>query len=187
MKLIYISHPETEADAEVPVAQWPLAGQGISRAITLSRRNWPGKAWRAIASGEAKAQQTAKILFPSGFETWNELGEIDRSATGWLEAEDHAEQMRLFYEEPHESARGWERAVDARARMEAAVRRIWMAGRDTVLVGHGTVGTLLWSALLKSGIDQRHHQSSNGQGWMAESFGPGAWRPIHGWRPFEAL
>ena len=53
-----------------------------------------------------------------------ELGEIDRSSTGFLPEAEHAAAARAFFERPDESARGWETAHHARARIVRAVEAI---------------------------------------------------------------
>ena len=48
------------------------------------------------------------------------IGENDRSATGFLPREEFWATADLFFAHPTESIRGWERAIDAQARIVAA-------------------------------------------------------------------
>ena len=50
-------------------------------------------------------------------------GENDRSATGFLAPPDFEAAADRFFAEPETSFRGWERAIDAQARIVAAVDR----------------------------------------------------------------
>ncbi len=75
-----------------------------------------------------------------------ELGEIDRSSTGFLPDEEHAALGRACFEQPAVSVRGWETAEHAQQRVALAVGEVLTGygADDTVaLIGHGGVGTLL--------------------------------------------
>ena len=47
------------------------------------------------------------------------MGENDRSATGFLPGPDFEAMADRFFAQPDQSAEGWERAVDAQARIMA--------------------------------------------------------------------
>jgi broad specificity phosphatase PhoE len=61
----------------------------------------------------------------------------------WLRTE--RTETDAFFARPEESVRGWERVVDAQARVAAAVDDILQgfSGESTGLVAHGGVGSLL--------------------------------------------
>ncbi len=66
----------------------------------------------------------------------------------------------MLFARPSESVRGWERAVDAQARIVRAVNRILDAREhgDIAIVAHGGVGTLLLCHLLKEPISRGRDQ-----------------------------
>ncbi|NDV01119.1 histidine phosphatase family protein [Pseudoroseicyclus tamaricis] len=187
MRLIYVSHPEVVIDPGVPVPDWQLSEVGRARTQALAARGWPGDGWRFVSSPERKARETAGLLAAGGpVEVAETSGEIDRSATGYLPHAEHEAHADALFGEPERSAGGWERAVDAQGRMLALAERLAGEGRDTLLVGHGGVGTLLWCALAGRPIARAEDQRGGGHVWEAAWEG-GAWAARHPWRPFEAL
>lgn len=72
-----------------------------------------------------------------------------------------------FFRKPLESIRGWERAIDAQARVVSAAFTMFEATRDLpaiAVVSHGAVGTLLYCYLTRQPISRRHDQPPNGGG-----------------------
>ncbi len=121
------------------------------------------------------------------------MGENDRSATGFLPPEEFERVADSFFAQPETSVRGWERAIDAQARIVAEAR-IALAEHmqgdgphgDLLLVGHGGVGTLLYCHLAAVAISRQHDQPPIGGGCYftapLETL-----IPDHGWRPMEEL
>ena len=75
--------------------------------------------------------------------------------------------VREFFGNPHESIRGWERAIDAQTRIVNAVSRILREDEtsgDIVVVSHGGVGCLLTAHLQKVEIGQESRPSHPGGG-----------------------
>jgi len=78
--------------------------------------------------------------------------------------------------------RGWERAIDAQARVVRAVEEI--AAKDKTsgaiaIVSHGAVGTLLYCHLAGEPIARRRDQPPNGGGnYYRFTLSP---RAAHGW------
>ena len=75
-----------------------------------------------------------------------DLGENDRSATGFLPPPEFERMADAFFANPTVSVRGWERAVDVQARIVAAVRAVAAAEEgagDILVAAHGAVGALL--------------------------------------------
>lgn len=182
-RLLFLSHPEVRIDPAVPVPDWGLSPTGRARALMLAAR-LPAFA-RVLASPEAKARETAAILAPAGFGTDAGLAEVDRSATGFLSPPAHEAMADLLFQRPEHSAGGWERAVDAQARIVAALDRAGGEG-DLLLVGHGATGTFLRCHLSGRPISRAEDQPRQGCGWLALR-GTGGWTVAHGWLPFEAL
>jgi len=96
-----------------------------------------------------------------------ELGENDRSSTGYLPAHEFEQVANAFFAEPHRSVRGWERAIDAQTRVVTAAHKISAATRGlaaVAIVSHGAVGTLLYCYLTQQPISRRFDQPPNGGG-----------------------
>ncbi|WP_164076605.1 histidine phosphatase family protein, partial [Stenotrophomonas maltophilia] len=72
-----------------------------------------------------------------------------------------------FFATPAESVRGWERAIDAQARVEAAVATILEGhpGGDIAFVAHGGVGTLLLCHYRAEPISRAADQPFEGHYW----------------------
>lgn len=148
MFALYITHPQVAIDPAVPVPDWGLSGRGRERAALAAASDWAGQIGRFVASTERKAVETADILAAGRVpvETDHAMGENDRSATGFLPPDAFEAAANWFFAHSQESFHGWERAIDAQARIVAAVERV-LATHDPALpiafVGHGGVGTLL--------------------------------------------
>jgi len=114
------------------------------------------------------------------------LGENDRSSTGYLPKPDFEAMADAFFAHPEESVRGWERAVDAQARVVAAMRDVLRAAPsgDIAVVSHGGVGALLLCHLRSSPISRDADQPS-GSGGHVLAFSRSGWNLRHGWRPID--
>ncbi len=184
--LRYVSHPEVAIDPDVPVPAWDLSERGRVRARALATQPWASTLGRVVSSAEPKAIRTAEVLADHvglDVEVRPRTGEIDRSATGYVSVERHEELADRLFADPTRSANGWERAVDAQARITAAVVDLFADGPDDVaVVGHGGVGTLLLCHLAGLAIDRRHDQRSAGQFW---TFDRGSGAVTHRWQPID--
>ncbi len=187
-RLIYLSHPQVQIDPAVEVTDWGLSAVGRARVEAAAAAGWPGAGVRILSSAERKARETAERLSrPAGLsvEIDAEMGEIDRSATGYVPAARHDALARQLFAHPEDSAEGWERAVDAQARVVAALHRALQMPGDLLIVGHGGVGSLLWCHLAGIAITPEADQpAGGGQVWLAEEEA-GQVRPVHGWRALE--
>lgn len=147
--LIYVTHPDVVKDPDVPVPQWPLSARGRERMAAMLGQPWVGGIGAIHASTERKARDGAEILaahLKLPYTSVAELGEIDRSSTGFLPHDAHAALARACFEFPDQSAGGWETARHAQQRVAQAVERLLRADTaagDIALIGHGGVGTLL--------------------------------------------
>jgi broad specificity phosphatase PhoE len=91
----------------------------------------------------------------AGYSVVDDLGENDRSATGYLPKQEFEATADAFYARPQESVRGWERAADAQARIVRAVDQIVSqtpAEGDVAIVGHGAPERCQRSARSGTGI-----------------------------------
>jgi broad specificity phosphatase PhoE len=178
-----VTHPEVHVRPEVPVTQWELSATGRARLAHLVAQPWTADLTRVVSSTERKAVETAEALaahvgLPVRLDP--DLGENDRSATGYLPPPEFEATADEFFAHPDVSVRGWETARSAQQRIVAAVRRsVSGAEGDTAVVGHGGVGTLLLCHLLGVPIDRSHDQPGQGSHF---AFDPLTGRVEHGWR-----
>lgn len=185
-KLIFITHPDVDIDPERAIPDWGLNATGRARARAFASSPILSRVTAIWSSTERKAVETAECLAsPRGLtvRTNAELGENDRSATGFLPRETFEAAADEFFARPDESFRGWERAIDAQDRITSAARSIVAQHEhgDLALVSHGAVGTLLWCRLMGLAIDRCHDQAAQGHFWVADI---ASLRPETGWRLF---
>lgn len=186
MQIFFVTHPEVAVDLAVPVPDWGLSPAGRSRLAHLVALPWVRELSGVVSSTERKAVETAEVLaavvgVPPA--TDEALGENDRSATGYLPPAEFEAVADEFFARPHDSVRGWERAVDAQRRVVAAVGRVAAAASgDVAVVAHGGVGALLLCSLLGEPIDRRYDQPGQGS-WYR--FDAATGEVAHGWRRLD--
>jgi broad specificity phosphatase PhoE len=168
--LVFITHPEVVIDPDQPITEWPLNAIGRARmerfADLLDGRNVTA----IYASTERKAQDGAAIVAERlglSYQAHEDLGENVRSSTGFIAPPEFWEVVREFFGRPHESTRGWERAIDAQTRIVNAVSRILReeeTSGDILVVSHGAVGCLLTAYLQKVEIGRESRPQHPGGG-----------------------
>jgi broad specificity phosphatase PhoE len=168
--LIFITHPEVVIDPNQTITEWPLNPIGRARmerfVDLLAGRNVTA----VYASTERKATDGAAIVAERlglPYATHEDLGENDRSSTGFIAPPEFWDVVREFFGHPHESIRGWERAIDAQTRIVNAVSRILREDEtagDMIVVSHGAVGCLLTAHLQNVEIGQESRPSHPGGG-----------------------
>ena len=132
-KLRYITHPEVTVDPSVAVTRWNLSPVGLARAHAIVRQPWASAIGRIVSSTEAKAVQTATILSEHlgiSIEIREDLGENDRSATGFVAPTRFEALADAFFAEPTRSVAGWERADDAQRRIVAGLADLLRVTRE---------------------------------------------------------
>jgi broad specificity phosphatase PhoE len=186
-RLLIISHPDVVVDRHVPITDWGLSDIGRARAAGFAVSDTFAGVTQIFSSAEQKARDTAVILaaprnLPVKIRA--ELGENDRSATGFLPPAEFEAAADAFFAQPTASFRGWETAVAAQSRIHKAVTSIITAhaGGDLAIVTHGAVGTLLWCALSDRPIDRQYDQPGQGHFWQADLK---TLTPDSGWRPLD--
>lgn len=191
MRLVYfITHPDVIIDPAVPVPRWPLSSRGRERMKKLLAQPWMDSISSVYCSTEQKAIDGAEVLaghLMIVYEMIDELGEIDRSATGYLPQEEHAVTAEMFFVHPDKSIRGWERARDAQRRMVGAVERVIDGdkGKGAIaIVSHGGVGTLYLCQLKGCPISWGERQSV-GSGGNYYCFEAQSKALLHGWKPID--
>lgn len=189
---LYITHPQVRMDPDIPVPRWGLSDIGRARAEAAATWPWAKALGRIVSSDEVKAVETAEILARAAglsVEIAEGTHENDRSATGFLPPPEFEKAADRFFGYPEESFRGWERAVDAQARIVAAVSRI-LDGHDPALpiafVGHGGVGTLLKCHFERRPISREGDQPGGGGNLYRFSLADRAvscnWTPMEHWQ-----
>lgn len=187
-RLIYfVTHPEVVIDPNKDVRTWSLSEVGIRRAKEMLKQPWIKEVKSISSSKEQKALDLAQVVadyLDLEIMTLEELGEIDRSSTGFI-GEGFWEVVDAFYSNPTESARGWERAMDAQQRIISAVKRVIESTteQNIFIASHGAVGALLLSYLKKTDISIKEDQPGKGGGNYFV-FGSD-WKLIHAWKPID--
>jgi broad specificity phosphatase PhoE len=181
----YISHPQVAVDPAVDVTRWGLSEQGRARARLMTTRPWVAGIRRIVTSEETKALETAAVLAAAlgvDVEPRPETGEIDRSAAGFLPPSEFEAVADACFARPDESARGWERAIDAQRRIVDALADVVAdeAAGDVAVVGHGGVGTLWYCHLAGVPIARRWDQPGQGHVFTVDRG-----RPLHHWQPID--
>lgn len=189
-RLIFLTHPEVVIDPQVPVPAWPLSATGRWRMSQFVERL---RAWDLSAvysSDERKALDGGEIVADAlgvPHRVDPELGENDRSSTGYVPPPRFWEIVDAFFAAPDESVLGWETARAAQARIVAAVRRADAAeppDRDLLVVSHGGVGRLLAAALMNVSIGDELKPAHPGGGCWLEIDRPGL-KIIGDWQAIE--
>jgi broad specificity phosphatase PhoE len=188
----FITHPEVVIDPAVPVPRWPLSGPGLARMRLLLQQPWVTQITAVYCSAEQKAIDGASVLaahLALNVHEVAELGENDRSATGYLPAPEFERVVDEFFAHPAVSIRGWEPAAVAQQRIVHAVTAIIAqdgSSGSIAIVAHGGVGTLLLCALAGYAIDRRYEQPGQGGGNYYAFDAPS--RVLrHGWRPIDTF
>ncbi|QGG93918.1 histidine phosphatase family protein [Actinomarinicola tropica] len=185
--LRYITHPDVVPDPDVLVPEWRLSPTGVARARAMAAQPWVEATGRVVSSPENKARAAAAILAERlhlVVEVRPDTGEIDRSSTGYLPAEEHEAHADRFFALPDVSTGGWERAADAQERVHAALADLLVPGEaDVAVVGHGAVGTLWYCRLTGQPIDRRHDQPGQGHYFTVDLV---TREVLHPWRPIDA-
>jgi broad specificity phosphatase PhoE len=201
----FITHPDVIIDPDKPIERWGLSARGRERMRSLCQQPWLRSVGCVLSSSEQKALDGAELLVAAlavPQRIVHELGEYDRSSTGLLPPAEFWPLVEQFFAQPEQSIRGWERAVDAQARVLEAVRGAvagWQEQArsserpDLAFVAHGAVGALLLAALSGAAISREFDQPRSAPGSVPGSGGgyyfsfslpelklQHAWRPIDG-------
>jgi broad specificity phosphatase PhoE len=190
-RLVYfITHPDVVIDPKIPVPQWPLSERGVERMRRLLRQPWIAQLEAIYCSTEQKAIDGAAIVSQATglpFHQLGALGENDRSATGYLPGAEFQRTADAFFARPHESIRGWERAVDAQARIVEALEDVARRARGSgpiAVISHGGIGALLMCQFKRVAISRAEEQpGTSGGNYFVCRMPDGVL--VHGWRPID--
>jgi broad specificity phosphatase PhoE len=179
--LHFITHPEVMIDPLVPVPRWGLTPLGIARMRACAGLPEMAAVASVWASTEAKAIEGAGILagrLGLPVQVHPGLGENDRGATGYLPEAEFQRTADAFFANPEQSIRGWERAVDAQARIVAAINAVLAAAPPgpVAVVAHGGVGALLRAHLAGAPVSRAWDQPGAGCRFVVQrGRAPGPW------------
>ena len=158
--------------------------------LRMLQNRWASGVSAIYWSTEQKAIEGAAIISEAlgiPYTTIPELGENDRSATGYLSEPEFDIVVDEFFSRPEESVRGWERAVDAQQRIIAGTKAALEAmpfDGNVAIVAHGGTGALLLCHLAGVPISRGWDQPpTNGGNYFA--FEPMTFRLLHGWRSID--
>jgi broad specificity phosphatase PhoE len=184
----YLTHPEVQIDPDVPVISWGLSPVGQARVQALVNSGWLAGTTQIISSDEIKAIETAEPIAAAlnvKLEIREAMHENERSATGYLPPAEFESVADAFFANPALSIRGWERAIDAQARIVKEAEAVLGRNQDgdVLFVGHGAVGTLLFCHYSKLRIDRSHDQAGGGGNYF--SLLREGRRVLHPWRRIE--
>ena len=188
----FITHPNVLITRDVPVPQWPLSQVGRARMKVALGQTWISDISAVYCSTERKAIDGAEILGAHLCLNANEvpdLGENDRSATGFLPPHEFEAVADEFFSSPMQSVRGWETAANAQARVVnavGAIARLDPSNGSIAIVSHGAVGTLLYCALSGNPISRQWDQPANSGGnYYAFQLEPQ--RTFSWWKPIDEI
>lgn len=166
-QLIFLTHAEVVIDPDVPVPDWPLSEVGRKRHAEFAESAVLKNVTALYASEERKARDGAQITGAALGLTPKlraDLGENDRKATGYLPGPAFEAAADQFFAAPNISFKGWERAVDAQARIVGAAKAVIdeASDGDVLIISHGAVGALLRCHLKGIAITRTEDQMPGG-------------------------
>lgn len=182
--LFFITHPEVVVDRTIPVTSWSLSEAGRGRIRAFVAGGALAGVGGVYSSGEVKAREAAAVVAGAlglGVTVVAELGENDRSSTGYLPKERFEAAADQFFARPDESFQGWETARDAQRRIARAVDAILLeapASGDVAIISHGAVGTLYKCHVGGLAIDRQQDQVRQGCYFRVDR---ASRRLLHGW------
>lgn len=179
--MFFLTHADVGIDLGIPITDWGLSEVGRARVRSGLSQPWLSEITSLWSSSERKAIDTAEIL--SGtlglpILTLHDLGENDRSSTGYLPLAEFERTADAFFAEPDRSVRGWATARAEQSRILAAIETVRAHDPDgcPLVVSHGAVGALLLAHLLDRDISRELDQPRNGGGnWFALGDGSPRW------------
>jgi broad specificity phosphatase PhoE len=149
--LVLIRHARVRPEPGKPHRLWGLTEEGRRAAATLALDEAVRDVTLFASSAEPKAVETAAAVATGRpVVEIEDLGELDRSAAGWLASEqERMELVRAIFENPTTSVRGCESAADALARFTRGVDTLVAEHPEggLAVVTHGTVLALYMAHL----------------------------------------
>src|SRR5262249_49518169 len=140
---------------------------------------------KAIDGGTIVAEHCGLVLG-----TRADLGERDRSSTGYLAPEEFRAVVARSFAQPEASVRGWEASAVAQRRIVAAVTDTVARDRASgsiAIVSHGGVAALLLShaSAQPIGPDAQQPGANGGNYFLLAVDRARPMEVVHGWRPID--
>ena len=110
----FIARPNVIVSKDVPVTQWPLSELGRARMTKCLEQPRVSEIRSIYCSTERKSADGARILaahLSLSFVQVPELGENDRTSTGFLAPSEFERVASEFFANPMASVRGWYRRL----------------------------------------------------------------------------
>jgi len=189
-EIYFITHPDVVVDPHTPVPDWSLSERGLARMRAGLSQPWIARLTAVYSSAERKAREGGEILAERvgcTLQVRPALGEVDRSATGYLPHAEHEATANAMFAEPDVSARGWETARNAQRRIVGALTALLAEDASPgaiAIVSHGAVGALLLCHVLQRPIARVHDQPGSGGGHYFAFHAGGD--ILHGWKRFDS-
>ena len=187
----FITHPDVVVDSARPVPAWPLSERGRARMRACLLQSWIPTINAVYCSAEQKAIDGAVIIAQHrslSYQIMEELGENDRSATGFLPPDEFQATADQFFAHPETSIRGWETACHAQQRIVRAVDSVigqTHTEGNIAIVSHGGVGALYLCHLKGVAISREEDQPGT-SGGNYYAFDAHSKRLLHGWQPIDS-
>ena len=189
-RIYFITHPEVTIDRAIPMTEWDLSPIGRQRLEALVTQPWITTIDAIFASTERKARTTAERIarvrcLPITYLA--DLGEKDRSATGFLEPPVYRQLRDAFFAHPNEAIQGWERATDAQVRVLHAIEQAvgqMPASASIAIISHGGVGTLVLNQVQQ--VEIRKDDLPPGQGYYFV-FAKDTGKLLEHWKPIDEI
>ncbi|MPY86052.1 MAG: hypothetical protein GEV00_23060, partial [Actinophytocola sp.] len=152
-ELHLVRHGPPAAADDVPPSRWELHADAAEAVAELAASGVLPERARWFSSPEPKALATARLLTATSVTVYDALGEVRRPAGRVGDLTEHA--RRGFAEPDVPALPGWEMYVAARTRISRGVKNVLagLGGEPLVVVGHGTVFTLLVAELTGTSPD----------------------------------
>lgn len=166
-RIVFITHTDPAIDTAIPPQQWQLSEQGGIRIAGFAENPALRNVTNYITSAEPKAVAGGKILSEMTHKTVKavlELGEVDRTESGYLSQEEFQKALDDFFNKPDLSAKEWETAAAAQQRIVHAVLGLaldFSQEKVIALVSHGTVGALLLAHIKGEKATRAHMQPTH--------------------------
>lgn len=164
----FLTHPDVVIDKNVSIHEWDLSEAGREKLQKILDLSWISSIGAVYSSNEQKAKAAGKVIAEKlnlSLKIKQELGEMDRSSTGFLPYDEFTSVVEEFFQNPDKSIRGWERATDAQDRIIKVLEEIQgevSQDNNILIVSHGGVGALLLAKLEGKSIRNRTDQPEMG-------------------------
>ncbi|WP_051284489.1 histidine phosphatase family protein [Nisaea denitrificans] len=171
--LYFLTHADVVIDPAIAVTDWGLSERGRERIRAGLVQPWLPSVTAIWSSAERKALDTAEILADHlglDVQIKADLGENDRTSTGYLPRAEFERTADAFFANPKLSVRGWAPARVEQGRIVAACDAVGHTEQDgtPLIVSHGAVGALLLAHLLGQPVSRELDQPRNeGGNWFS--------------------